>query len=190
MKKNSETFRQTTAHKFDPDLLVRELANLQVELTRPITAKRLELWIAEDKVRKFIMLNSVWGTIRWPKTFGKPITPIMASAFDIEHSIFQIVGGEAPGAPKWDALVPSPAPSKWDGPDDKDYYRVNFSSNFSLGHKSEIRVRFAMHVRWVGMSQFAKLGSLEIYPSLTKFEHKGKEIVVVSFKVINMPFFG
>jgi hypothetical protein len=190
MKKKPETFRETNEHGFDPDLLVRELANLRVELTRPITGKRLERWMAESAERKYFMLNSVWGTILWPKSIGRPLTPIMASAFDIEHSIFQTVGGDAPGAQIWDIRLPRVAPSKWDGPDDKGYHRVYFSSDFSRGHKSEIRVSFATQVKWGGRSQFAEAGSLEIYPSLRKFVHKDWEIVFVSFKVINTPFFG
>ena len=178
--------------KLDPARLVLELVSFRDELTRPITAKTLNLWIEDNEERKYIAANTVWGTIRLPKVFGLPIAPLLASAFVVEHRMWEIRKTNDQVNPQtFEAIVPTPPPEKWDGPHDEDYHRVSFLFDRSLGDKSEITVNFASNIKWVSESVLDRSIYREISPSARTLEHPkdSDPMVMLPFTVVKKRFF-
>src|SRR5687767_9329382 len=90
MEEKVRTSSKTRKKELESSLMFRELANFRDVMAEPITAKRLKLWIGKDEGRTSIAADTLWGTIRWPRGFGLPRTLVLASAFVIEHRLWQV----------------------------------------------------------------------------------------------------
>lgn len=140
-------------HDFDLDPTVRaeELASLGVELQDGlITADRLKRWAADIDVRTGLLAYTVWGSIRWHKSIGRPHTPSLNSGFIIEHTYYKedwvFVGpGKIVDRGLWLDL---PEPAKWDGPDDPEYHIVSFMTRAEGYFQNRIAAKFAPGVGW------------------------------------------
>src|SRR5687768_16140468 len=107
MEEKIRSPRKNKAQESDSSLLVRELENFRDLLTKPLTTKRLNLWIRENEGRKYMAAGTLWGTIRWPKKFGLFQTLIQASAFTIEHRLWQTTETDDQVNPiKRDIIIP------------------------------------------------------------------------------------
>jgi hypothetical protein len=96
-----------------PEILARELSSFAVELERdgPITAPRLKGWVGESVSRKYLLSGFVCGTIRWPKSRGRPLTAKLTDAFEMEHHYlaedFRInSGGAIEDISRWIKQIP------------------------------------------------------------------------------------
>src|SRR5262249_24624902 len=109
--------------------LARDMMSLNTLLARPLTGTLLDEWKGSIK-NPHIFKGTVFGSIRWLKTMDPLLTPKHADAFEIRlthtETVLSYEGGElhfvtivAPGLP----------PSKWDGPDNDEYYRVSFMTS-------------------------------------------------------------
>jgi hypothetical protein len=191
MENETRESPEAITHALDPLLLERELASLQGVLRQPITEKRFNDWIDDIRVRtgtdfSTIFSNTIWGTIRWKKAIGRPLAPTLASAFVIEHIHWDTVMDVTPdGRVKYvDILAPHKEPSKWDGPDDADYYRVSFMTE-TPQRPTRIRVNFAAQVGW-GSSHpiFLRSSFRDITPSERYFLKGDKLSILDPFEVV------
>lgn len=179
--------RETERKQLDPALLARELASFRDMLAEPISKKRLNLWIEENEERKYIAEGTLWGTIRWPKRFGLPHTLILASAFIIEHRLWQETSTDDQVSPiKYEARIPNDPPQKWDGPHDEHYYRVSFMSYMMGGHRSEFLADFAERT-WMNEGPLARFVHRSISPASISIAHAtdNKATALRPFTVIN-----
>jgi hypothetical protein len=175
-------------NEIDPDLLERALSSFQTVLSQPFTVDRVNHWLAENEryrpILTTILSRTVWGEIRWQKALGRPFSPTLASAFVIEHShqqsVMEYVGG---GVKFIDILAPHPEPSKWDGPDDEEYYRVSFKAETPQGYPTRIRVNFAAQVGWEHQGR----GFRFISPPEKQFLKSDKFTVLEPFEIVMLP---
>jgi hypothetical protein len=171
-----------------PSVVQHQLDVLRGEITDRVTGRRLDRLISGHPIRVDLFSETVWGTIQWPKSMGRPITPTLAAAFKIDHTASQIIEWGPPGARMSREVPLSTTPlSIWDGPNDSTYYRVTFMGYPSL-HENAINVSFAAGVGWEKRIQVVP-GYRIISPSGTAFHHLvGKRTVLETFNVINKPF--
>jgi hypothetical protein len=195
MENETQISPDAVTHELDPVLAERELASFQTVLGLPITGEQLDHWFKDGMVRRDLLSNifsnTVWGTIRWRKSMGRPLAPTLASAFVIEHISWQseTIGITPTGEPKYtDLVVPHPEPSKWDGPGDEDYYRVSFMAE-TAQQQSQIRVNFAAHIAWEHRTAFVRRGYRDIDPSERLFLTGDKWYVLEPFEVIRKPYY-
>lgn len=144
MEERAGTGRRAKKQELAAGVLHRELASFRDLLNEPISAERLNLWIATNKVRQSLTADTIGGTIQWPRSFGLPRTLILTSAFVIEHRLWQREATNAQVGPiTCDLLITDVSLQKWDGPHDAKYYRVSFMSHRMLG----IRASFSLTSR-------------------------------------------
>lgn len=193
MENETRKSPEAKMHELDPSLLERELASLQGVLLQPISEKRFNDWIDDIRVRtgtdfSTLFANTVWGSIRWKKSIGRPLVPTLASAFVIEHIHWDtVMVGTPDGRIKAvDLVAPHKEPSKWDGPDDADYYRVSFMTE-TPQRPTRIRMNFATHVgwEWEHPSQvFLRSSYRDIIPSERYFVKGDKLLILDPFEVV------
>lgn len=49
-----------------------ELVNLKELLAKPFNQTTIDKWLGKSPERLKILQDSFWGTIRWPKSLGRP----------------------------------------------------------------------------------------------------------------------
>jgi hypothetical protein len=175
------------SHELDPVLVDRELQTLDTVLLGPITTERLTSWTATSVIRADILANTIWGTIRWRKTLGRPTLPVLASAFVIEHRSWQQELNIVNGVGRYERItVPHGEPSKWDGPEDDEFYRVSFLSA-STQLETRIRVDFAPGVSWDRRIQIIGRGFNDIEPPWRWFAKGTAPRVLAPFDIIRKP---
>jgi len=197
MENETREFLEAMMHERDPLLLERELASLKDVLVQPISEKRFDDWIADIRVRtgtdfSTLFSKTVWGSIRWKKSIGRPVAPTLASAFVIEHIHWDtVLVGTPDGRIKYvDLVAPHKEPSKWDGPDDGDYYRVSFMTE-TPQRPTRIRMNFAAHIgwEWEHPSEILLRSSYrDIIPSERYFLKDDKLSILDPFEVVKKPF--
>lgn len=160
-------------------LITRETELMNLELTKGAINYFQELFTQEITLNRIERVNNgledrqlleiikeitrdyVYGTIRWPKDWGLPYTTgsTLGSAFDIKINTSQEVG-------IWpDTFIiqtPYAEITKWDGPEDAEFYRVSFHaiiknhnrtgikdhSFFPIPLPIKVSVSFAENVGW------------------------------------------
>lgn len=167
-----------------------ELVKPQILFDGVITGDLLDKWTndveEESDARTASMSDTVWGTIRWNKQLGRPLTPTLAEAFVIHHQHTQkewvMVG---PGiAQEISIIAPHPEPSKWDGPNSNDYHQITFVTQ-AHGRRWEVNrigVTFATGVRWANTIFTPKIGTRRLSPDYF-FSATGKRIVLEPWEV-------
>jgi hypothetical protein len=120
--RRAETRINEAAERLD-----RAGAGLMSVFEFPITRDRVRGWLDERVAdRKAAFGNTLWGTIRWDKSLGRPSTPRLADAFRFHHAYLWIEAAATQGEPisekDW---YPLPPPRAWDGPHDEQSYRVS-----------------------------------------------------------------
>ncbi len=175
------------SHQFDPVAAERELETLHTVLLSPITTERLVSWTSGSVIRADILANTIWGTIRWRKTLGRPTVPVLASAFVIEHRSWQEELNIVNGVGHWERItVPHGEPSKWDGPEDDEFYRVSFMSA-STQLETRIRVDFASAAGWERPIHIIGRGFNDIEPHWRWFATGSAPRVLAPFEIIRKP---
>ena len=167
----------------------RELATLKPLLAAPMTKDRLDHWVGELRVRADILADTVWGTIRWSKALGRPYSATLAGAFKIEHTHVQFVKEFVQGGARYIELtVPHAEPSKWDGPEDDEYFRVSFMASAAEGQQTRIRVNFANGVGWEPRLFVTGRGYRDIEPAERRFAKSNSRLVLEPFDVVSKPY--
>jgi len=188
MEKKVRRPRKTRKQELESGLLYRELESFRDVTAEPITAKRLKLWVGKLDGRSALMADTLWGTIRWPRGFGLPRTLVLASAFIIEHRLWQVTQTNDQVNPLTYRLrLPNGTPRTWDGPHDDKYRRVSFMSYLTGGNESEVVVDFAKGLTWASEVHPAIAHHREITPSAMAFEHSkdGKPFTLPPFTIVN-----
>jgi hypothetical protein len=187
MPNDTHTTLSLVTHQLDPALVERELATFHTVLKSPITAAGLDHWVKDGVIRADILSNTVWGMIRWRKALGRPNTVTLASAFVIERTCWQTELVFEKGALREKTfLVPLREPSKWDGPDDEDYYRVSFMAD-TPQLTTRVRVDFAPLTAWEhGIQMIA--GFRDIEPSGAGFVKGSQRVVLDPFEVVRKSY--
>ena len=171
------------------EIASRELLTLEPLLTKPITKSSLDVWAGGNGVREGLLANTLWGTIRWAKSLGKPLSPTLAEAFKIEHAHHQWIVQPRPGHPRFiDLLAPHPEPFKWDGPEDESFFRVSFMAEAFEGQETRIRVRFADHIGWEARVHVQGRSYLDIEPTERRFAKPKTRLVLEPFEVVARPY--
>jgi hypothetical protein len=177
----------STKRELDAVPIAKHIDSLRNELSKPIGVQDLDKWVAHDSVRKNILSGSVWGTIQWPKSFGRPIAPTSPDAFDIEHVHWE-KKLDLLKKTYVEILAPHSSPSKWDAAEDSEYYRVGFMSYAARGFPNRISVSFAAHAGWEGRIQIVR-SYREIVPPERYFDGgQDRPVVLEPFNVLNTPF--
>jgi hypothetical protein len=177
----------------DADVRTRELMSLQHELKTPLTQERLAAWVGQSIQRRALVAGTVWGTIRWEKSLGRPIGAYLADGFTVAHRYYfwtLVVdqGGLVKQVGKWEQLPP---PSLYDLPDAGDEYRVGITSpHVQQFFWNCIEVRLAPHVHWeISASvDLRTAGYKRVEPTEQCFSRleKGSHTVLPDFKVLHV----
>jgi hypothetical protein len=129
--------------------LAHDMMSLNTLLARPLSGTLLDEWKGSIK-NPHIFKGTVFGSIRWLKTMEPLLTPKHADAFEIRvthtENKLDFEGGEA----HWVTIVaPDLPPSKWDGPDHDEYYRVTFMTSRLVAQRIYfLDVSFTAQARW------------------------------------------
>jgi hypothetical protein len=128
--------------------LARDMMSLNTLLARPLSGTLLDEWKGSIKNLP-IFKGNVFGSIRWLKTMDPLLTPKHADAFEIRLTHTETVLSYE-GGPHWVTIVaPGLPPSKWDGPDDDEYYRVSFMTSGLVAQRIySLDVSFTAQARW------------------------------------------
>jgi hypothetical protein len=128
--------------------LAHDMMSLNTLLARPPSGTLLDEWKGSIKNLP-IFKGTVFGSIRWLKTMDPLLTPKHADAFEIRltHTEKHL---DLEGGAHWVTL---PAldlpPSKWDGPDNDEYYRVSFVRSGLVDQRIySLNVSFTAQARW------------------------------------------
>ena len=170
----------------EPDLVQRELESLRSVLARPLTRESLDSWMEDSALRREILAGTLWGSIYWRKSMGRPLAPTLSMAFVVEHVSWQSVLEFVNGGYRFvELLVPHPEPSKQDGVDDDQYHRVNFVTQAVQGH-NRVRVDFAPRIGWQHGIQLpiTERGYRDIDPPLQDFNKGESGYVLEPFEVV------
>jgi hypothetical protein len=167
----------------------RELASLEVELAKPITADLFTRWAGGSVERISLLAYSVWGSIRWPRSLGKPYAPSLAGGFLIEHQYYKedwraIGGGKVVD---WGLWLPLEEPSKWDGQEDSDHYVVNFMTRAPGYYANKLEARFAPGIGWQRGIPVTLPGIRHIQPIFYRFKTLGEVVVLDPFEAVERP---
>ena len=129
--------------------LARDMMSLNKLLARPLTRTLLDEWKGSIK-NLHLFEGIVFGSIRWLKTMDRLLTPTHADAFEIRLSHMQTVPDHEPDGVHL-ITIPAPdlPPSKWDGPDNDEYYRVSFMTSGLVAQRIySLDVSFTAQARW------------------------------------------
>jgi len=113
----------------DPGLRQRELASLVGTLAHPFTQASMDRWVDASAVRNDLFQDCFWGTIRWPRSLGRPTSANLTDGFLLRLQ-FQYAAYEAgqtddePSDQGWRDL---PTPTMWEAEDDDEHYRLIYS---------------------------------------------------------------
>ena len=188
MKDNSQLRDGVIAQNtFDSIAVERELHDFPMVLGSPVTKERLHAWAKDSVIRADILEGTVWGSIRWRKTLGRPLVSTLASAFVIEHLSWKEVLDVKNGVGRWIRLtVPHPEPSKWDAAESDEFHQVHFMAS-SPPLETRIRVDFAPNVAWDRRIQMIA-GYNNIEPQWRWFAKGTAPRVLPPFEVRRKPF--
>jgi len=174
-------------HTLDYIAVERELRDFPATLGSTVTKERLDGWAKDSVIRTDILEGTIWGSIRWRKTLGRPLVSTLAAAFVIEHLSWQEELDIVNGAGRWIRLtVPHAEPSKWDAAENDEFYQINFMGN-SPQLETRIRVDFAPNVAWDRRIPIIA-GYNDIEPQWRWFAKGTAPRVLPRFEVIRKPF--
>jgi len=167
----------------------RELQTLGPLLKAPITKLSLDGWARGRAQRNDLLADTIWGTIRWAKSLGRPLAPTLAQAFRIEHAHHQLIKEIRPTGIRYiDLVAPHSEPSKWDGPEDDSFFRVSFMAEAVEGQETRISVRFADHIGWEARMHVLGRSYLDIEPAERRFAKPKSRLVLEPFEVVAKPY--
>jgi hypothetical protein len=130
--------------------LARDMMSLNTLLARPLSGTVLDKWKGSAK-NLSVFKGTVFGSIRWLKTMDPLLTPKHADAFKIRLTHTETkLSYDYEGGAHWITLVALDLPpSKWDGPDDDEYYRVSFVTSGLVAQRIySLDVSFTAQARW------------------------------------------
>jgi hypothetical protein len=174
-------------HTFDSVAVAHELHDFPAVLGPAVTKEGLDRWAKGTDIRAGILKDTIWGTIRWRKSIGRPLVAALADAFVIEHRSWQEKLNIVNGVGRWERLmIPHSEPSKWDGRESDEFYQVNFMGS-STQYETRIRVDFAPKVAWDPRIQVIA-GFNDIEPQWRWFAKGTAPRVLPPFEVVRKPF--
>jgi hypothetical protein len=133
----------------------------------PITRDRVTHWLDTGPgARKAAFGNTLWATISWEKSLGRPKSPRLADAFRYHHFYGWLdtaaTRGEPIGDPVWEPL---PAPRAWDGQEAGERYRVNVLVRAIPGLHNRFWPALRNDVQWEGAPSLSFLQRVVIWPA-------------------------
>ena len=171
------------------EIASRELQTLEPLFKLPITKLGLDGWVGGSSPRAELVADTIWGTIRWAKSLGRPTSATLAEAFVIEHVHHQVTKKFVRGGVKFvDLFPPHLGLTKWDGPEDETFFRVSFVSEALEGQQTRVRVRFADHISWPTRIHVPGHTYLDIEPAVQHFVKPKSLLVLAPFEVIAKPY--
>ena len=129
--------------------LARDMMSLNKLLARPLTRTLLDEWKGSIKNLP-IFKGTVIGSIRWLKTMDPLLTPKHADAFELKLTYTQnVLDHKDDGVHCVTIVGLDLPPSKWDGPDHDEYYRVTFMTSRLVAQRIYfLDVSFTAQARW------------------------------------------
>ena len=129
--------------------LAHDLMSLNTLLARPLSGTLLDEWKGSIK-NPHIFKGTVFGSIRWLKTMEPLLTPKHADAFELKlHHTQNVRDHKDDGVHCVTLVAWDLPPSKWDGPDNDEYYRVTFmTSGLAAKRIYSLDVSFTAQARW------------------------------------------
>jgi hypothetical protein len=124
--------------------LDEKLTKIVGELTEPVHIEAVTEWTANIPELK----DTIWGSIQWRKSLGRPAGRRPADGFSILHQSHPPGPYDAKTGKFVDLPAPHNEPTKWDGPEDDEYYRVTFMVWEAPNEKQSVDVGFAFPLRW------------------------------------------
>lgn len=113
----------------DPDVRQRELASLAGTFAHPFTQASIDRWAAVSAERNNVLKDCFWGTIRWPRSLGRPASANLADGFSLrlQFQYADYVAGQSGDEPKDQGWRDLPTPTMWEAEDDQDHYRLIYA---------------------------------------------------------------
>lgn len=154
MPKNTIDQQDLKSQVFPAENLTKELQGLAIWLKKPLGEATIETWVEDWPIREYLTLNTTWGHIKWCKSLGRPQTTKLSDAFSLFQVYLTIGYPSSPADPRrpeiWGPALDDPDPSKWDGPEDSEHYRVSFMAraNQNKGPKRKITVALMPNLVW------------------------------------------
>jgi hypothetical protein len=180
--------KEETARELSPAAIERELASLKTSLTKPLTPQRLTKWIDAKASRVGLFSDTIFGSIRWRKSLGRPFAAKLADGFLIEHNTWYSAKVFENGALHYvDILEPHYGLSKWDGQDDGNNYNVHFMTAVARG-SNRIKVSFATGIGWGIQTEHTRRVLRRIDPPERYFEQEDKLVMLDPFEVVTTSF--
>ena len=128
--------------------LAHDLMSLNTLLARPLSGTLLDEWKGSIKNLP-IFKGTVFGSIRWLKTMDPLLTPKHADAFEIRLTHTETKPSYEGGLHWVTIVAPGLPPSKWDGPDNDEYYRVSFMTSGLVAQRIySLDLSFTAQARW------------------------------------------
>jgi len=145
--------------------LASDMMSLNTLLARPLSGTLLDEWKGSIK-NLHIFKGTVFGSIRWLKTMDPLLTPKHADAFEIRLTHPETYPDYEGGVLHWVTLVALDLPpSKWDGPDNDEYYRVTFMTSRLVAQRIySLDVSFTAQARWESRNPLLGEGLYSIEP--------------------------
>lgn len=127
----------------------QDLADFSDLLNEGHSETRLRSWMTVSAARKAFFSGLTFGTIRWPKSIGRPSSSTLAEGFVVQHhSYFSFwyrdLNGQIVEVEGW---LPGLTVTVWDGTDDADHYRVNYLFNAAQHKPNRVAVKFS-NIGW------------------------------------------
>ena len=151
-------------------LRARELAEFSDLLRERPSKVRLKKWASASLVRRNLFADTVWGSIRWRKSLGRPAGPDLAGGFVAEHSwYFSVwhVGRDGKKVEK-DGWMLGEAPWMWDGPAQPDHWEVYYL--FKAAKFNRLEVSFSTQ-GWLDSGPLALRSFRWLNPKGFEFPH-------------------
>jgi hypothetical protein len=154
------------------ELRARELLEFSNLLRSPVSKPQLRKWISVSPLRTQMFADWVWGSIRWPKSLGRPAGNTLAGGFVIKHEwYFEIfVIGRRGEVIEKNGWMEGDAPSVWDAPEQPDHWQVYYF--FKAGKDNRLEVSFS-NQGWVDSSPLALASFRGLNPKGFEFPSDG-----------------
>lgn len=146
-----------------------DLAHFSERLNEKYSETSLRAWVNASAARRDSFEGLTLGTIRWPKSIGRPDSGTLTEGFVVDRLFYYDIwyiglNGEIIEKDGWIRGTP---PTVWDGTDDADHYRVNYL--FNAGSRNRVEVSFSK-VGWQRPGKNVLQGYRWMHPRGFEFE--------------------
>jgi hypothetical protein len=130
----------------DPAIRNTTLDSFKLFVAATPDAHKVEEWVSESLVRKNILADMAMGTIRWPRSLGRPDVQNLSDGFAIRTKFWVDVwhiGLDGSIVTDIAAFVPGVQPFVRDGVGDPDHFLVVYSFNAVADQDNQVEIDFA-----------------------------------------------